>query len=203
MTLADPQAAMIWPVEAMPAMRIDLDMPVSCVDGAVGEVTDVVIDSGTRHLTHLVVPPDDGRVDARLLPTAGARARDGREGIWLSCTVADVSRADSVQESMYLRLGELPGEDADWGIGIQEMYPLPQYGSLGPEVLGAVTAMEYDQHVGVSDTGSRRETARSGGRARSPRPTAVTLGTSSASSSTMTSRSPSSFSSAVISGASG
>ena len=30
------------------------------------------------------------------------------------------------------------------------MYSLPEYGSLGPEIMGAGTTMEFDQHVAVS-----------------------------------------------------
>jgi sporulation protein YlmC with PRC-barrel domain len=150
MTLADPQAARIEPIQAMPAMRIDLDMAVSCVDGAVGELTDVVIDPGTRCLTHLVVRPRDRQEDARLMPIERAGACDGSEGISLECTVAEMSEAEAIQGSAYIRPGELPVVGADWDVGIQEMYPLPEYGSVGPEILGAGMAMEYDQHVGVS-----------------------------------------------------
>ena len=34
-------------------MRIDLDIPVSCTDGTLGTLANVVVDSGTRRLTHV------------------------------------------------------------------------------------------------------------------------------------------------------
>ncbi len=132
-------------------MRVDLDMPVDCADGTFGELADVVIDPSTRHLTHLVVQPHDRQDHARLLPISGAHRGEGSEGISLACTVAEISQLNAIQESAYVRRGEFPLGGRDWDVGIQEIYALPDYGSLGPEALGAgMPGIEYDQHLTVS-----------------------------------------------------
>ncbi|MGO9959572.1 MAG: hypothetical protein ACLP50_26945 [Solirubrobacteraceae bacterium] len=134
----------------MRIVRIDLDIPVSCADGAFGRLADVVIDRGTLCLTHLVVVPHEGDDRPRLAAIEGARGAAGSEGISLACTVAELGASEPIQESAYVRPGELPTGGPDWDVGIQEMYPSPEYGSLGPEIMGAGTAMEYDEHVAVS-----------------------------------------------------
>lgn len=131
-------------------MRVDLDMPVSCLDGDFGELTDVVIDPVGRRLTHIVVQPDDRLERARLMPIKRAAAGDESVSISLDCTAAEISRFEPIQESAYVRPGELPSAGVDWDIGIQEMYSVSDHGGLGPEVMGAGMAMEYDQHVVIS-----------------------------------------------------
>ena len=131
-------------------MRIDLDMPVSCADGDYGALADVVIDLATRRLTHLVVAPHDRQDQPRLVPIDGAYGGDGPEGISLAYTVAEISQSEPIQESAYVRPGELPAAGSDWAVGIQEIYSMPESGSLGPEIMGAGVGMEYDQHVAVS-----------------------------------------------------
>lgn len=131
-------------------MRIDLDMPVSCVDGAFGDLADVVIDPGARGVTHVVVRPNDRGQRARLAPIGSAGRSDGAEAMSLDCTIAAILESDPIQESAYVRTGELVAGGSDWDVGIQEVYALSDYGSLGPEVMGSGFAMEYDQHVAVS-----------------------------------------------------
>lgn len=131
-------------------MRIDLDTNVACVDGAAGKLTDVVVDPRARRLTHLVVQLGDPDNDALLVPIGAVSAGHQTTGIALGCTVAEIRQAERIQESGYVRLGELPAVGADWDIGIQEMFPLPEAGSLGSEMLGAGMAIEYDQHVVMS-----------------------------------------------------
>jgi sporulation protein YlmC with PRC-barrel domain len=135
-------------------MRIDLDMPISCVDGAFGELADVIIDPRSRRLTHVVVAPHDERHRARLVPTQSARAggpvRPAPDGLTLDCTAAGISASEPIQESAYLRIGELIEAGPDWDVGIQEAYPVPEGGNLGPEIMGSGVALEYDEHVGVN-----------------------------------------------------
>jgi sporulation protein YlmC with PRC-barrel domain len=135
-------------------MRIDLDMPVSCVDGAFGDLMDVVIAPGSRRLTHIVVAPHDRPDRAVLVATQSARAGDGvrrtSDTLVLDCTVAAISRSDPIHESAYLRIGETIDPGPDWGVGIQDDYPLAESSTLGPELLGSGMAMEYDTHVGIN-----------------------------------------------------
>src|ERR1700727_788222 len=109
-------------------MRIDLDMPVSTVDGAFGELADVIIAPGSRRLTPIVVAPHDERHRARIVPTRSARAGNAEglalEGLALDCTAATITASEPIQESAYLRIGELIQPGTDWDVGIQDAYPI-------------------------------------------------------------------------------
>ncbi len=63
--------------------------------------------------------------------------------------------------------GELPAAGPDWDVGIQDMFPLSDYGSLGPEVMGSAMTLEYDQHVALSlSPGARKARSRSAAQVR-------------------------------------
>jgi sporulation protein YlmC with PRC-barrel domain len=130
-------------------MRIELDTKASTSDGGLAEILDVVIDPRTRRLTHLVITTDRPD-DARLLPIAVASGDDHSADVALRITSTEIAQAEAINESGYMRLGEMPVVAEDWDIGIHELYPRPAYGGLGSEILGAGTAMEYDDHVVVS-----------------------------------------------------
>jgi uncharacterized protein YrrD len=127
-------------------MRLDLDSPVTCAGEPYGELADVVIDPGTRRVTHLVVEPHDRHRLARLVPVEQAQAQAAADStISLECTVAEVGQLEPIQRSAYLRLGERPVEDADWEVGIEETSVMPSSGSLGVSALGAgVEPLDYD-----------------------------------------------------------
>ena len=130
-------------------MDIELAIPVSCRDGAFGRLEDVVIDPRTLRLTHLVVQPEDHSHRARLVAIEGVR-RDQQQGaLVLDRALDELERSTPIQESAYLRMGELPSAGPDWSVGIQEMYSMPEYGTLGPEIMGVGTTMEFDQHIVV------------------------------------------------------
>jgi sporulation protein YlmC with PRC-barrel domain len=132
-------------------MRLDLHMPIRCVDGRFGELANVVIDPGTRCLTHLVVGPEDRHDHPRLVPVEHVHAGEGSDVISLQCTIAEVTALESIDEFAYVRSGEFPVGDSLWDVGIQEMHPLPGPGSLGPaEALGAGMEIDYDEHVAVT-----------------------------------------------------
>src|ERR1039457_4045643 len=129
-------------------MRLDLHMPVHCVDCAYGELADIVINPSTRRLTHLVIAPHDRHGHARLVPIEGVHSRDGSDGISLGITEAEITKLEPIESSDFLRNGELPAGDSTWDVGIQDVPALPDYGSLGPEALGAgMPAIDYDQRV--------------------------------------------------------
>lgn len=131
-------------------MRIDIDTPVSCADGAFGELVDVVIDPVKRRLTHVVVVPRERARDARLAPIEGTHGPGGPDGISLQRTIAELNQADSIHASAFTQRGALPDEGPDWDIGIQEMYDIADLGGVGPAILGGGMAMEYDQNVAIS-----------------------------------------------------
>jgi sporulation protein YlmC with PRC-barrel domain len=106
-------------------MRLELGKPILCTDGAVGELADVVVDPVERRVTHLVVRPHGNLGPARLVP---AELADGDRGeISLRCTRADVDGFATVRESAYLRTGQLPRDDPDWDIGIEDVLAMPYY----------------------------------------------------------------------------
>jgi sporulation protein YlmC with PRC-barrel domain len=127
-------------------MRLDLGSPVRCTDDAFGELADVVIDPETRRVTHLVVQPHRRDEQARLVPVDRARAGETSDAtISLDCSVARMSEFELVRESAYLRLGEVPVEDPDWDVGIEEPLGLPP--STGAFGAGGV---DIDPHVMLS-----------------------------------------------------
>ena len=138
-------------VDNRASVRLDLDMPVYCVDCAFGEMVDVLVDPKTRRLTHLVIRSYDRHDHERLVTVTEAHARDRSDGIKLDSTVAEISRLGPIREFAYLRRAEPAPEDSDWDVGIQDITELPEYGSLGPSALrAAIPSMDYDQHVAVS-----------------------------------------------------
>lgn len=129
-------------------MRLDLGSPVRCTDDAFGELADVVIDPETRRVTHLVVRPHQRDEQARLVPVDRARAGETSDAtISLGCTVAEMSEFELVRESDYVRLGEVPVEDPEWDVGIEERLALPS--SMGMDTLGS-GAVDVDPHVMLS-----------------------------------------------------
>ena len=129
-------------------MRLDLGSPVRCTDGAFGELSDVVIDPKTRRVTHLVVQPHHHDEQARLVAVDRAQAGDSSDAtISLGCTIAEMSAFELVRESAYLRLGEVPVEDPDWDVGIEDPLALPPPTGMGTFGAGGV---DIDPHVMLS-----------------------------------------------------
>ena len=129
-------------------MRLDLGSPVRCTDGAFGELADVVIDPKTRRVTHLVVQPHHRDEQARLVAVDRAQAGESSDAtISLACTVAEMREFELVRESAYLRLGEVPVEDPDWDVGIEDPLALPPPTGLGTFGAGGV---DIDPHVMLS-----------------------------------------------------
>jgi sporulation protein YlmC with PRC-barrel domain len=130
-------------------MRLDLGSAVRCTDGLYGELADVIIDPIKRRVTHLVVQPHHRHDLARLVPID--RAHPGAAAdteISLDYAIADIGALEPLQKAAYLRLGEVPVEDPDWEVGIEDVLALPYYGSLPPGGLGLATApFAVDDHV--------------------------------------------------------
>jgi sporulation protein YlmC with PRC-barrel domain len=134
-------------------MRLDLDSPVVCADGAFGELADVVIDPSTRRVTHLVVQLRDRHDTARLVPIDRARARAAHKDptVSLDCSVAEVSGLKTLETTAYLPLGQRPVDDPDSDIGIEVSFELPPAQSLGVNALGSgIGPMDGDPHVTVT-----------------------------------------------------
>jgi sporulation protein YlmC with PRC-barrel domain len=133
-------------------MRLDLDCTVTCADGAFGELSDIIIDPGTRRVTHLVVQPAGHHHLARLMPIGRARAAEqAKEGVVLDCTVAEINALRPIHTADYVRLGDRPAADADTDVGIQDEFALPSAGLVGAGAMGiGMEPMDVDPHVTVS-----------------------------------------------------
>jgi sporulation protein YlmC with PRC-barrel domain len=122
-------------------VRLELDKPVLCEDREVGKLADLVVDPVAKRVTHLVVKHDAG--DSHLVPIELAEPTEQVGGIVLNCSKEELEALPPVQEFAYLRLGEIPTEDAEWDVGVSEVLALPYYDSTG--LAGGVEA--------VGDTG--------------------------------------------------
>ena len=69
----------------------------SCSDGLCGEVSRMIIDPGTRRLTHLVIGPKDRRELGRLVPIDLVDSTSGE--VRLRCTLAEFGNLDAAEET--------------------------------------------------------------------------------------------------------
>jgi sporulation protein YlmC with PRC-barrel domain len=143
-------------------MRLEIGNRVHCTDGVYGELADIVIDPLEKRVTHLVVQPEHGAGEARLVPIQLAKGRDDEQHeIELECTLDKAQGFESVREAAYLRLGESPAEDPDWEVGVEDVLALPYYegSDLGPypELDSGVTV--YYDRVPKGEVEVRRASA--------------------------------------------
>jgi len=131
-------------------MKLELGTSIRCADGATRELVDVVIDSSSSRVTHLVIRPAQHAEDARLVPISlASRAEDGESEISLNCGAADLERFDPVHKFEILRAGERPNEDPKWDVGVEDIVVAPNYsptafGDYGGSVDSDVT-ISYDR----------------------------------------------------------
>jgi sporulation protein YlmC with PRC-barrel domain len=123
-------------------VRLEIGNRVRCTDGVYGELADIVIDPLEKRVAHLVVQPEQGEGEARLVPIQLAKGRDDKQReIGLECTLEEAQGFESVREAAYLRLGESPAADPDWDVGVEAVLAMPYYsGELDSHV-----AMYYDR----------------------------------------------------------
>jgi sporulation protein YlmC with PRC-barrel domain len=110
-------------------MKLELGTSIRCADGATVELVDVVIDSSSSRVTHLVVESAEHTEDARLVPIslAGRAEKEGGTEISLNCSAADLERFDPVHQVEVLRAGERPEDDPNWDIGVEDVVVAPNY----------------------------------------------------------------------------
>jgi sporulation protein YlmC with PRC-barrel domain len=132
-------------------MRLRLGCPVRSSDGDVRELGDVVIDPERRSITHLVVAPAGERGLARLVPIELAHGGDADGSVELDWTAEEIDRSEAVHTARYLQIGEQIKEDPGWGVGIEEITPMPDFGGFGPGGMNAGAGpTEFDSHVTAS-----------------------------------------------------
>jgi sporulation protein YlmC with PRC-barrel domain len=133
-------------------VRLELGRAVTCTDGPLGKLADVVIDPTKRLVTHLVVEPDGDHGKSRLVPIELASAEEGETpAIALRCSVEEAGRLEPVEETAYIRLGESPELEPGWEMGVESVLAEPYYvygyvGGPGYETMPA----DYDPHVSVT-----------------------------------------------------
>jgi sporulation protein YlmC with PRC-barrel domain len=130
-------------------MRLELGRSVKLADGATQQLVDVVIDSGSKSVTHLVVQPRDHGEDARLVPVGLADKQGGGAELSLRCTAKDLEHFDLVHEFKVLHAGERPDEDPKWDVGVEDIVVTPTYaptafGEYGGALDSEVT-VSYDR----------------------------------------------------------
>lgn len=128
-------------------MLLHLGTKVACSDGALGELADLVIDPGTRRVTHLVVAPHHRRDQARLVPFDVVMPGTASKEIRLDSTTAEVNALPEAQQYAYVRVdeGPLPADDPG-AVGIADVInvPMDDYGSTF-----AAAPISYDDHISV------------------------------------------------------
>ena len=127
-------------------MRLDFGKPVHCVDGAFGQLDDVAIEPIAHTVTHLVARPNDLDGVSRLVPIELVdRSSDGQQELRLQCTLDAATQFPSVQEYAYLSLDEVPSEDANWDVGVEEVLETPYAGQLDYSGVDSAYGVIYDR----------------------------------------------------------
>ena len=127
-------------------MRLELGEGARCSDGAVRELADLVIDAGSRRVTHLVIQPKDDPGAARLVPVDLVAADDGEHEISLRCSAQQLEELPLVHENAFVDEGE-PAEEKDgWEVGIRDMQVIPDYlPTAMPGELASEVVVTYDR----------------------------------------------------------
>ena len=100
----------------------------SCSDGAVGEVTRVIVDPVAEAVTHLVVGLEHGRDSGRLVPLDLIESTAGQ--VQLGCTRAEFGKLEPAEETRFI-----PATSAYAGYGAGQVSYWPYYG-LGAGGMG-------------------------------------------------------------------
>ena len=126
--------------------RIELESEVTCVDGSLGKLADVVVDPKTRSLTHLIVEPAHGGGGGQLVPASLATVEGdgGKPKISLACTLAEARELPRVQDFLYAPVSGATLDDPEWDIGIERAFVLPTIGPDQSDLLG------LDENVSVA-----------------------------------------------------
>lgn len=95
-------------------MRLELGKRVRCKDDAVRELADIVIDSGSRSVTHLVVQHHGDPDGGRCVPIELANQAGGGTEVSLRCTAEALEKFERVRMHAYLGAGERIDSDPIW-----------------------------------------------------------------------------------------
>src|SRR3954453_20368128 len=108
------------------ALRLEFGADVRCNGVVVGELSDLVVDPGSRRVTHIVVGEPEAR--ARLVPLVlAARDADNGKAIALTCTAAELDQFEQIRNFAYGPLEYVPQPDGEIDIGIEDGQFIPQF----------------------------------------------------------------------------
>jgi uncharacterized protein YrrD len=127
-------------------VRVHLGAHVRCSDERLGTLADVVIEPGSRRLTHVVVDTEDAQ--ARLVPVELLGANDGKaKEITLTCTKEELLALDPIRRFSYLQFDDVPTAEGGADVGVEEAVVLPSYGAaeLGATEIDPAVGITYDQ----------------------------------------------------------
>jgi hypothetical protein len=120
-------------------MKLELGASVRCADDEARQLVDVVIDSQSNRVTHLVVQPREQPDGARLVPIQ--LAQDRPSGLSLNCDAAELERFEHVHHFEVLHAGERPEEGPEWDVEVEDVVVVPDY-----------AASAYGGYVGQLDS---------------------------------------------------
>jgi hypothetical protein len=107
--------------------RLQFGERVSCSDGDLGELADIVIDPAAARVTHLVVQPDGQPGGSRLVPLALAVRGEQGQGIRLQCTVEQAHALEPTQRITGPGSETRPADEEEWDVGVQDVLEMPPY----------------------------------------------------------------------------
>ncbi len=110
------------------ATQFTIGSEVVCSEGAVGDLTRVVVNPVARALTHLVVDPRFQQGTGRLVPIDLVDSAAGE--IRLRCTISEFHALEEAEETHFLQ-----GAAGQWGYGQGQMLSLPLF-ALGMGMRG-------------------------------------------------------------------
>ena len=140
---------------------LTIGSPVTCSDGACGELRRVVVDPLAGTVTHLVVEPPHERGTGRLVPV-GLLSSTVPE-LLLTCSALELAALDRAEESQFL-----PASGGQWGFGEDQVLAWPYYGlgaagsagqafpGLDLEGLGAGPLLLVDDLLPIGEVAVRR-----------------------------------------------
>ena len=112
------------------AVSLLVGSPVTCHEGACGELVRVVVDPVARTVTHIVVEPRHGQGQGRLVPVD--LIDEGASGIRLRCSTDVFDHLEYAEETHFVSAA---GQDLGYGEG--EVLAWPYYYGMGAETGGA------------------------------------------------------------------
>lgn len=110
--------------------QLRFGQPVSCSDGPVGSLSDIVIEPAKRRVSHIVVESSEGA--ARLVPAELLAAEQTPDGdVVLSCSAEEVLQRSTIRSFSYVGPDGLPRDDDRSDVGVEDMQPVPSFGAVG------------------------------------------------------------------------